>query len=95
MDVGFYGHGGSFETVRSVIEYKNEAIAENQDVPANSLSPMFIPLDLSETEIDQLVAFIEDALYDNNLHRYVPAELPTGSCFPNADTQSSTDLGCN
>ncbi len=93
-DVSFYGHGGSFESIRDVIEYKNNGIAENQNVPANKLSSLFEPLNLTDDQIDKLVAFLENALYDSNLHRYIPEELPTGNCFPNADYMSSEDLGC-
>lgn len=91
----FFGHGGSFSSVKEIIEYKNEAIAENTEVPANKLSPFFEPLNLTETEIDQLTVFIENSLYDDNLMRYVPESLPSGNCFPNADYMSSSDLGCN
>ena len=94
-DVGFFGHGGTFTSVREVIEYKNKAVAENSEVPSSQLSPFFVPLGLTENEIDLLVTFLEEALYDNNLSRYVPDSLPTGNCFPNADPQSSSDLGCN
>ncbi len=95
-DVEFLGHGGSFSTVRSVIEYKNNAIAENSEVPLGSLSDKFAPLNLSVMEIDQLTRFIENSLYDANLARYVPAVTPMGStCFPNADKQSKIDLGCD
>jgi len=94
-DVQFFGHGGSLETIKDVVEYKNNAIAENNDVPQNKLSDMFEPLGLTETEIDQLTLFLEVSLYDNNLQRYVPEALPSGNCFPNADATSSADLGCN
>ncbi len=94
-DVSFFGHGGSFQTIRQVLEYKNLAVAENQDVPKEKLSPLFTPLNLSETEIDQLSAFIWNALYDDNLDRYVPESLPSGNCFPNADQASKDDMGCN
>lgn len=93
-DVIFYGHGGSFQSVREIIAYKNNAIAQNQNVPSDQLSPLFAPLNLTDREIDMLTAFVENALYDANLDRYVPASLPSGNCFPNADTQSSIDLGC-
>ncbi len=91
----FLGHGGSFSSIKEVIEYKNNAVKENNEVPINSLSDQFIPLGLSEEEIDQLVAFIENGLYDANLERYVPDSLPTGQCFPNADAESKVDMGCN
>lgn len=94
-DLEFFGHGGSFSTVRGIIAYKNAAVPENQSVPANQLAQQFEPLDLTEDEIDQLTLFLENALYDANLARYVPKSTPAGSiCFPNADTQSQQDLGC-
>ncbi|MBT8257415.1 MAG: cytochrome-c peroxidase [Bacteroidia bacterium] len=93
-DVNFYGHGASFESLREVVEYKNNALHENLEVPSNKLSPLFTPLNLNEGQIDKLVLFLENALYDPNLYRYVPEELPTGSCFPNADYMSVEELGC-
>lgn len=94
-DVKFLGHGGSFSSVRQVIEYKNAAVRENNEVPQDKLSAEFSALGLSEVEIDQLTAFVENSLYDNNLIRYVPESLPTGQCFPVADAQSKEDMGCN
>ncbi|NRA91533.1 MAG: cytochrome-c peroxidase, partial [Psychroserpens sp.] len=63
--------------------------------PFANLSPMFVPLNLSEVEVNYLTAYLETALYDDNLMRYQPSELPTGNCFPNADEESSADMGCN
>ncbi len=94
-DSRFYGHGASFHSVRDVIVYKNNAVAENPDVPASQLSPRFTPLGLTEAEIDDLTAFVENALHDPNLTRYVPTSLPSGLCFPNNDPQTKIDLGCN
>ncbi len=94
-DVSFYGHGGSFESVKDIIRYKNEAIHENTEVPSQKLSPMFTPLNLTESEVDFLTMFIEKSLYDENLKRYVPEKLPSGNCFPVADPQSQKDLGFN
>lgn len=95
MDVNFYGHGGSFQTIREVVEYKNKGIAENSTVPVDKLSSEFTPLNLTEEQINSLVLFIETSLYDDNLNRYVPESLPTGNCFPNADSPSADYLGCN
>jgi len=94
-DVSFFGHGGSFNTVRDVIEYKNDAIVQNTDVSSKQISTLFKPLNLSEEEIDQLTVFVENALHDPNLYRYVPEATPLGNCFPNADIQSKIDLGCD
>ncbi|MDB0040961.1 cytochrome-c peroxidase [Algibacter sp.] len=94
-DVDFYGHGGSFTSVREVISYKNEAAHENSDVSSNKLSSLFQPLNLTDEEVDLITLFVENSLYDPNLKRYQPNTLPSGNCFPNADSQSSVDMGCN
>jgi len=91
----FFGHGGSFTSVQEVLEYKNIAIRENNEVPQDKVSTAFAPLGLSQLEILQLTSFVENSLYDPNLDRYVPESLPSGYCFPVADSQSRTDLGCN
>ncbi|WP_304234277.1 cytochrome-c peroxidase [Jiulongibacter sediminis] len=92
-DSPFYGHGASFTSVKEVIQYKNAAVAQNSNVPVDKLSSQFKPLGLSEVEIDQLTEFIDHALRDPNLDRYVPEQLPTGLAFPNNDNQSIIDLG--
>ncbi|MEL6134223.1 MAG: cytochrome c peroxidase, partial [Bacteroidota bacterium] len=94
-DSPFYGHGGTFQSVHDVVAYKNTAIAENPNVPTSQLAEQFAPLNLTEEEVDLITLFIEDALYDDNLDRYVPDVLPSGNCFPNADQQSKSDLGCD
>ncbi len=94
-DVAFFGHGGSFHSIEEVVRYKNNAVAENQDVPSTQMSPLFTSLNLTDDQIDSITAFLENALYDSNLQRYVPEALPTGFCFPNADPMSSQDMGCN
>ena len=93
-DVTYFGHGGSFTSIRDVIVYKNKGVAQNSTVPVSQLSSEFKPLNLSESEIDALTDFIENALYDDDLIRYVPSATPLNSCFPNADDQSKSDLGC-
>ena len=94
-DGPFYGHGSSFSSVRQVVEYKNAAVAENPIVPASQLAPEFQPLGLTGTEIDDLIAFLEDALYDPRLDRYAPNRLPSGNCFPVNDPQAQEDLDCD
>lgn len=94
-DSPFFGHGGSFKTVREVVEYKNNAIAENAEVPAGQLAAEFKPLGLTEDEIEDLVVFIESALNDPNLERYVPDSVPSGNCIIVNDMQAQADLGCN
>ena len=43
-------------------------------------------------EVQQLTDFVENALYDPDLMRYVPDSLPSKLCFPNNDTQTRVDL---
>lgn len=91
----FYGHGGNFNTIKDVVDYKNKGVAQNASVPASQLAPEFKALNLSDTEVAQITTFLQKGLYDANLKRYEPAKLPSGNCFPNADAQSKTDQGCN
>lgn len=93
VDTNVFGHGASFNSVREVVEYKNAAIAQNP-AAVNNLSERFVPLGLSNNEVTDLVAFVEEGLYDQWLHRYVPSSAPTDSCFPVSDIQSVIDLGC-
>lgn len=93
-DSPFYGHGASFTSVKDVIEYKNAAVLENAAVPEFLLAAEFKPLDLNAEEIEALVDFIENGLYDPALERYVPQSIPSGNCFPNNDEPSKVDLGC-
>ena len=94
-DSPFYGHGASFRTIRQVVEYINQAIPENERMDKNQLAPDFKPLNLTAIEITQITAFLEHGLYDNNLKRYEPTQLPSGNCFPNNDRMSQRQLGCN
>jgi cytochrome c peroxidase len=58
------------------------------------LPKSFIPLGLTDTQINQIVQFVENALYDPNLSRYEPTSVPSGNCIPNNDDQSRIDRGC-
>ncbi len=92
-DSPFYGHGGTFTSIREVVAYKNAAVPDVEEV--ENLSPQFVPLNLSDGEIDAITAFLETALYDPNLKRYEPDSVLSGMCFPNNDPQSVVDLGCD
>ncbi|MEM7552457.1 MAG: cytochrome c peroxidase [Bacteroidota bacterium] len=95
QDAGFLGHGGTFNTLREVVEYFNTAEKQNPEVPDSQLAEDFEPLFLSDDEVEDLVAFLEDGLHDVNLERFVPSSILSGNCFPNNDEQSRTDLNCN
>ncbi len=92
---GAYFHGSSKSSVRDVVEYFNIGIPENDLVPSEQISQYFQPLGMTEDEVDKLTLFLEKSLYDPALERYIPEELPSGNCFPNADPQSIIDLGCD
>jgi cytochrome c peroxidase len=91
----FYGHGGTFTNLTEIITYIVLGEKENSNVPDAQLAEEFTNLNLTTAEINDLVAFVEHALYDPNLERYVPDDVFSGNCIPNADTQSQIDLVCN
>lgn len=93
-DVGFYFHGSSKRSLREVVEYFNAGIPENPLVPKAQISGAFHPLNLSAKEVDQLVDFLENGLYDPNILRYKPETTMSGNCFPNNDAQSRADMRC-
>lgn len=93
-DSPFYFHGSSKRSLEDVIEYFNAGIPENPRVPKENISPFFHPLNLTEAEKADLVAFVADGLRDPNLLRYVPEKVLSGNCFPNNDPASQSDLGC-
>lgn len=95
QDSPFFGHGSSFTTINAIVRYKNDAVKQNPKVPDSALDETFVPQNLSENEIQDLVAFLKDGLYDPDLYRYEPAAVLSGQCFPNNDPISRTDLGCN
>ncbi|MFC5047817.1 cytochrome-c peroxidase [Aquimarina hainanensis] len=94
-DHGFYGHGGTFTSVKDVVTYKNKGVPQNNEVPKESLAPQFGNIELSEKDIIDITAFIESGLKDPNLTRYVPEKTGSGNCFPNNDEQSKIDTGCD
>jgi len=93
-DSPFYFHGSSKRSLREVVEYFNVGAPENDRVPAENIAPHLHPLGLSDQEIEELVVFLEESLRDPALDRYVPQEVLSGNCFPNNDSQSKEDLGC-
>ncbi len=93
-DMPFYFHGSSHDNLRDVVEYFNNGIPDNDRVPLGNLSEFFHPLNMNDAEMDDLVEFLAEGLYDPDLQRYVPAEVLSGNCFPNNDEQSKLDMGC-
>jgi len=93
-DSPFFGHGSSFNDLEELVRYKVNGVPQNDKVPASQISTEFINLGLSESEILDLVEFLENGLYDPNLKRYLPNAVPSGNCFPNNDALSKVDLDC-
>ncbi len=93
-NVDFYFHGASKRSLKAVVEYFNEAIPENRNIPISTITPLFHPLELTEVEINNLVEFLENGLFDPNMGRYAPHFTMSGNCFPNNDPQAQIDLGC-
>lgn len=94
-DTPFYFHGSSKTNLSDVVEYFNNAVPENANVPASQIPPIFHPLGMSQSDIDDLVAFLKNGLHDPDLERYAPDYILSGNCFPNNDPQSRIDLGCD
>ena len=95
IDTTVFGHGASFSSVEDVVRYKMEAVPQHPDVEIADLDYRFTPLDLTEDDIANLVAFLENSLHDPELMRYVPESLPSGNCPINNDEESRRDLGCD
>jgi len=74
-DANVLGHGASFNSIKSVVEYKNNAVAQNANAIAN-LDERFQPLNLSIREVNELTTFLTTALYDSDLVRYLPTQFP-------------------
>ncbi len=94
-DAGFYGHGASFNSLLDVVAYINKGVAENPNVDPANLAKDFVPLNLTDDEVADIVSFLATGLYDPDLSRYVPPSVLSGNCIPNNDPQSRIDLGCN
>ena len=93
-DAPFYFHGSSKRTLKEVVDYFNDGIPENANVPKAQIARQFQPLQLTPQQVVDLTAFLETGLRDPNLERYVPEQVLSGFCFPNNDLFSQLDLGC-
>ncbi len=93
-DYATFFHGSSKTSLDQVLDFKIKALSENSQVPQENISPLFQPIDLTQTEKTQLIDFLENALYDPDILRYAPVEVKSGHCFPNNDITSKGDLDC-
>lgn len=94
-DSPFYFHGASKNSLEEVIDYKSQAQSENVNISQELISDKFRPLDLTVREKEDLITFIRYGLRDPDLLRYKPESVLSGQCFPNADSKSIRDIGCN
>ncbi len=93
-DMPFYFHGSSHTNLRDVVAYFNQGVPENPRVPQANISEFFHPLHLSDSEVDDLTAFLANGLRDPDLKRYAPTEVLSGNCMPNNDQRSRVEIGC-
>lgn len=92
-DAGFMGHGSSFRTIREVVDYYVEGEAA-VNLPPERFPNQFRPLQLTQEEVSDLIAFLESALRDPDLARYEPDAVPSGACIPANDPLARQQLGC-
>lgn len=79
IDNGQYGHGASFTDVTDVVVYKLNGDPQ-KNIPRPLLSETFLEVqELTDSEIDDLVLFLENGLRDPNLDRYVSGVLNSGN----------------
>ncbi len=93
-DDDFYFHGSSKQTLKEVVDYFNEGVPENKNIPSSQIARQFRPLSLTETQLEDLTVFLENGLRDSDLLRYQPDFVLSGNCFPNNDIFSQIELGC-
>ncbi|NND06976.1 MAG: hypothetical protein HKN87_11400 [Saprospiraceae bacterium] len=90
----FYFHGSSKNSIEDVVEYFDQAIPENPAVPMEQIATEFRPLNLTDQQKSNLVAFLKFGLQDMHVEKYMPSALPSGNCYPNADPLSRQEIGC-
>ena len=79
--------------MREVVDYYVEGVPA-VSLPLDRFPDQFRPLDLTDQEIADLIAFLETALRDPDLMRYQPDSVPSGRCIPTNDPLSRQQLGC-
>ena len=86
-------HGSSKNSIADVVEFKVKAKSENHKVSDNRVA--LVPRDLTDSEKENLIDFLTNALYDDNMERYAPESVLSGYCFPNNDALSRQEIGCD
>ena len=91
-DYASYFHGSSKYSIADVIDFKAKAVSENPHVPNEKIA--LSPFILSKQQRLDLIDFLTNALYDEDITRYQPEAVLSGYCFPNNDPMSQDDMGC-
>jgi len=94
-DYTHFFHGSSKTSIYEVLDFKVKAQSENRFVPQRDVANKFRPIDLSNEEIEHLADFLLNALYDDDVQRFVPEKVLSGYCFPNNDWLSREDTDCD
>ena len=94
-DYTHFFHGSSKASLLDVLKFKAKAETENPNVKPEQLSAKFRPVDLTDQEMYALLDFLTNALYDEDIERYMPNSVLSGNCFPNNDAKSRQEIGCN
>ncbi len=93
-DMTHFGHGASFKSIEDVVDYKNEGVSENANVPQDQVSHQFLKIGLTDEEKANLAYFIKYALYDETVKDRKANYILSDFCFPNNDQESKDLLGC-
>ena len=72
-----YSHSGMFATLKDMVTHMSSGTSGNPLISDNMLDTDFSDRDLTEKEIDQIVAFIE-SLTDENFDKISPSSVPSG-----------------
>ena len=74
---GPYMHNGMMSSLKDVVEFLNNGVSANENISNDMLANSMAPLNLTEKEIDQIVAFLE-SLTDTDFDKGVPTAVPSG-----------------
>ncbi|HET7274862.1 MAG TPA: cytochrome c peroxidase [Longimicrobiaceae bacterium] len=80
-----YFHAGTAETLRDVLEFKNQGLSRYSRVTADMLDPKVVPLELSDAEISDLIAFLgalTDTITIKGPLYLAPDRVPSGLKIP-------------
>jgi cytochrome c peroxidase len=74
---GPYSHSGMYLTLKEMVGHMASGNSDNVHIAPNMLDVDFSARNLTDEEIDQIVAFLE-ALTDDSYDKVIPASVPSG-----------------